>query len=64
MRRVGCSEKIFETEVKNDIHEYARGVPRLINNLATACLLNAAANNSQKVTAAILAQSLDEFQIF
>jgi len=64
MRRVGCSEKIFETEVKNDIHEYARGVPRLINNLATACLLNSAANNSQKVTSAILAQSLDEFQIF
>ncbi len=62
MRRVGASEKIFETEVKNEIHEYARGVPRLINNLATACLLNAAAHNSQKVNTAILLQTLEEFQ--
>jgi general secretion pathway protein A len=64
MRRVGCSEKIFETEVKNDIHDYARGIPRLINNLATACLLNAAVNNCQKVNTAVLLQILDEFQIF
>ena len=64
MRRVNASEKVFETEVKNDIHEYARGIPRLINNLATACLINAAVNNSRKVTNAILLQTLDEFQIF
>jgi len=64
MRRVGSSEKVFETEVKNEIYEYARGIPRLINNLATGCLLNAAANNSQKVTTAILLQTLEEFQIF
>jgi len=64
MRRVGASEKVFETEVKSDIHEYARGVPRLINNLATACLIDAAVLNSQKVTHAILLQTLDDFQIF
>lgn len=64
MRRVGSSDKVFETEVKNDIHEYARGIPRLINNLATVCLLNAAANNSQKVTTAILLKTIDEFNIF
>lgn len=64
MHRVGASEKVFDTQVKSDIHEYARGVPRLINNLATACLIDAAVANSQKVTHAILLRVLDEFQIF
>jgi len=64
MRRVMCSEKIFEPEVKNEIHEYTRGIPRLVNNLATACLMNAAAENHQKINAAVLAQTLNEFQLF
>lgn len=64
MRRVMCSEKIFEPEVKNEIHEYTRGIPRLVNNLATACLMNAAASNFQKVNAHVLTQTLHEFQLF
>lgn len=64
MRRVMCSEKIFEPEVKNQIHEYTRGIPRLVNNLATACLMNAAADNQQKVNAAVFAQTMNEFQVF
>ncbi|MFH1097368.1 MAG: AAA family ATPase [Candidatus Desantisbacteria bacterium] len=64
VRRVMCSEKIFEPEVKNGIHEYTRGIPRLVNNLATACLLNAAAGNHQKVNADLFRQTLNDFQIF
>lgn len=64
MRRVMCSEKIFEPEVKNQIHEYTRGIPRLVNNLATACLMNAAVANHQKVNTGLLTQTLNEFQIF
>lgn len=64
IRRVMGSEKIFEPEVKNQIHEYTRGIPRLVNNLATACLMNAAANNQPKVNAAIFTQTLNEFQFF
>jgi general secretion pathway protein A len=64
IRRVMGSEKIFEPEVKNQIHEYTRGIPRLINNLATACLMNAAANNQPKVNATIFTQTLNEFQLF
>ena len=64
MRRVGGSDKVFEPEVKKDIHEYSRGIPRLINNIATACLINAAVNNSQKVNNTIFLQTLDEMPTF
>lgn len=64
MRRVMGSEKIFEPEVKNQIHEYTRGIPRLVNNLASACLMNAAAGNFQKVNADVLTQTLHEFRLF
>jgi general secretion pathway protein A len=50
MIRVGSNEAVFETEAKKAIHEYSTGLPRQINNLATACLINATASNSQKIT--------------
>lgn len=62
--RVGCTKKLFDPDVKTSIHEHARGVPRLINNIATACLITAASLNSQKVTAEILAQALPEIDLF
>lgn len=64
MRRVGGSDKVFEPEVKKAIHEYSSGIPRMINNIATACLINAAVNNSQKVTNAIFLQTLDDLPTF
>jgi len=45
------------------IHDYAGGVPRQINNLATACLLQAAAQNASRVSEAILQQTFSEFQL-
>lgn len=62
--RVGCTKKLFDPHVKTSIHEYARGVPRLINNIATACLIAAASLNCQKITAEILAQALPEIDLF
>ena len=50
MTRVGSNEAVFENEAKKAIHEYSTGLPRQINNLATACLINATASNSQKIT--------------
>jgi general secretion pathway protein A len=64
MRRVGSSDKIFETEVKQEIHQYTRGIPRLINNLATACLINAATQNRQKVDLGIFRQTVREFPLY
>jgi general secretion pathway protein A len=60
MRSSGASEKIFEPEAKSLIHDYAHGIPRQINNMATACLLNAAARNEQKVTEALVNLTISE----
>ena len=49
MRTAGASEKVFEPEAKTLIHDYASGLPRRINNMATACLLQAASRNLQKI---------------
>ncbi len=62
LKRVGSSVKVFDDQVKTSIHDYARGVPRIINNIATTCLINAAVSNVQMVTPELLSQSLDEIQ--
>ncbi len=63
LRRVKCSEKLFEDEVKKGIHEFGRGIPRVVNNLATACLLIASAENLRRINNEIFSRTLDEFTI-
>jgi general secretion pathway protein A len=63
MRSAGASDKLFETEAKALIHDYASGVPRQINNIATACLLNAAAHNIQKIDATLVTDTMSEFHL-
>lgn len=63
MKSSGSNDKIFEPEVKNLIHEYSCGVPRQINNIATLCLVQAAARNTQKITQDIFATAVRESQI-
>ena len=63
LKQAGSSEKLFEESTKAIIHDYSGGVPRQINNLATACLLAAAAENASRVTEAILQQTLTEFHM-
>jgi general secretion pathway protein A len=63
LKQAGGSEKLFESTVKELIHDYSGGVPRQINNLATACLLQAMAENATRVNDAILRQTLNEFQL-
>jgi general secretion pathway protein A len=63
MRAAGGSEKIFEPECKSLIHDYAGGVPRVINSVATACLLNAAAKNVQKINEPLVNETLGEFHL-
>ena len=63
LKQAGGSEKLFDADVKGLIHDYAGGVPRQINNLATACLLQAAAQNASRVSEAILQQTFAEFQL-
>jgi general secretion pathway protein A len=63
LKQAGGSEKLFEDATKEMIHDYSGGVPRQINNLATACLLAAAAENVSRVTEAILQKTLTEFHL-
>ncbi|HZD09859.1 MAG TPA: hypothetical protein VE553_00830 [Candidatus Binatia bacterium] len=48
---------------RKDTHDYSGGVPRQINNLATACLLQAMAEDASRVNEAILRQTMNEFQL-
>jgi general secretion pathway protein A len=63
LKQAGGSEKLFEETSKKTIHDYSGGIPRQINSLATACLLQAAAENSTRVSEAILQQTLGEFHL-
>jgi general secretion pathway protein A len=61
--RAGGSTKIFEPEAKNLIHDYTGGVPRQINNVATACLINAAARNLKKIAETLVNETMTEFHL-
>lgn len=59
----GASDKIFDSEVKAAIYDYTHGIPRQINNVATACLLEASVQKAQKVNDKIFTQTMSEFQL-
>ena len=61
--KAGVSSKIFETEAKDLIHDYTGGVPRQINNVATACLINAAAKSLKKITEPLVNETMAEFNL-
>jgi general secretion pathway protein A len=63
IRQTGAPEKIIEPEAKYLIHDYATGIPRLINNIATACLIHAAAQNAKKINDALVNQTMNEFRL-
>jgi general secretion pathway protein A len=63
MRCAGSNEKVFETEAKSLIHDYASGIPRQINNIATACLLNGAARNLHKINEPLVTDTMTEFHL-
>ena len=59
----GASPKIFEPQAKSLIHDFSGGVLRLINNIATACLMNAVAKNVQKIGEPLVNESISEFRL-
>ncbi len=63
MSLAGGTNKIFEPESKELIHDYTGGVPRQINNVATACLINATSHNLKKITEALVNQTMAEFHL-
>lgn len=59
----GGSNKTFDADAKNLIHDYTGGVPRQINNVATACLINAACQDIKKINEALVTQTMTEFHL-
>jgi general secretion pathway protein A len=63
MTLAGAAAKSFETEAKNLIHDYTGGVPRQINNVATACLIHAASRNIKKINDTLVNETMREFNL-
>jgi general secretion pathway protein A len=63
MRLAGSNEKLFEPEAKALIHDYATGIPRQINNISTACLINAASRNLKMINEPLVTDTMTEFHL-
>jgi general secretion pathway protein A len=63
LRQSGASDKLFEPEAKTAIHEYAAGIPRQINNIATACIIHAQTKNANKIAELLVNQTMAEFRL-
>ncbi|MBI4606031.1 MAG: AAA family ATPase [Planctomycetes bacterium] len=63
LKHAGASERIFDPEAKSLIHDYSSGIPRQINSCATACLLNAASKSVQKVTEALVNDTMADLRL-
>lgn len=61
--QAGGDVKIFGEEVKELLHDFTGGVPRAINNLAIACLLQATASRLARVDEDVFQQAAAEFQL-
>ena len=59
----GGSDKTFDADARSIIHDYSGGIPRLINNIATACLINAASKNSQIIDDTLVNNTMSEFHL-
>lgn len=61
--QAGGDAKVFDESVKIAIHDYTGGVPRQINSLATACLLQATARNVMRIDDDLFQYAAGEFQL-
>jgi len=61
LRMAGGNEKIFASEAKEIVHDYSGGVPRQINNIATACLIAGAAMEVNQIGADLVNETMSEF---
>lgn len=63
IKTVGGSDKLFADEAKTRLHELAGGVPRVINNLATLCLIQGAAKKTKLITPALVDEAASELRL-
>jgi len=63
LSQAGGDAKLFDDSVKTSIHDFIGGVPRQINNLATACLLQATVRKVVRLDDELFGQAAGEFQL-
>jgi general secretion pathway protein A len=63
LKSVGGSEKLFTDEAKARLHDLAGGLPRLLNNLATLCLVHAAAKKQKQITPPFVDAAAQELRL-
>lgn len=63
LKQAGGDPQIIDDSVKQAIHDFTGGVPRAINNLATACLIQAAASGVARIDDDLFQQAAGEFQL-
>jgi type II secretory pathway predicted ATPase ExeA len=49
LKQAGASRPLFSDSASTQIYSMSRGIPRVINNLCTACLLDVMAHDGQEV---------------
>lgn len=59
----GGDPKIFDDSVKAHLHDFTGGVPRYVNNIAVACLLQATARKLPRVDDEVFQHAMGEFQL-
>lgn len=65
LERAGASpdQPIFTEEALDKVHEYSRGIPRIINNLCENSMVNAFASEQRPVTADLITQVAADFRL-
>jgi len=63
LRSAGASDKLFDPEAKRLLHDFAGGVARLVDNLAAACLVNAASKGLKTIAEPLVNDTIGEFQL-
>ena len=63
LSQAGGDAKLFDDSVKTSIHDFTGGVPRQINNLATACLLQGSVRKVGRIDDELFQQAAGEFQL-
>lgn len=63
LKCAGATDRLITPDAKNLIHDYAGGVPRSINNIATACLIHAGSKNITAIDESIVNETMTEFKL-
>lgn len=63
LTQAGGDPRICDESVKTSIHDFTGGIPRQINNLATACLVQATARKRPRLDDEIFSQAAGECQL-